>query len=178
MACSFWDRKSFEEIYTIKSRDKGKPLSIAVRDFDALRRCVELTESQILDLQTYHRPFTIIAKRREEFRLPAFIDHPGYERLGVRIASECIEPRIAKDLDFPIFLTSANRSEEGEIYDSESVRRQLDISGLTVIEGSIPVRAPSDIFSYVGDTDVKAYLRKNHDPRDAASNPRKDSGTR
>jgi tRNA A37 threonylcarbamoyladenosine synthetase subunit TsaC/SUA5/YrdC len=55
-------------IYTLKGREKSKPLAILVPTWEDLIYETVLTPGQVNFLRTYKFPFTIVCEVRDDFR--------------------------------------------------------------------------------------------------------------
>lgn len=81
-----------------------------MRDYEDLKTYIEITDEQIEFLKQYHRPWSILGKRRADYVLPDFLDEKQYEKLSLRVAESCIDENIRDSVSYPLFLTSANLS--------------------------------------------------------------------
>lgn len=108
------DSVAVEGVYTLKGRDRDKPVSVAVPDIDAVERVATpsaLTRSFIEAFLP--GPVTVVCARK-----PAIPDvvTAGHDRVGIRIPAN----DVARDLlsrTPPLTSTSANRSGTGAITD-------------------------------------------------------------
>jgi tRNA A37 threonylcarbamoyladenosine synthetase subunit TsaC/SUA5/YrdC len=85
-----------------------------VRDFDDLDRYIVISSEQKEYLKNYPHPWSILGTRRGDFVLPDFLDANQYSKISLRVAERCIFPDIRDQIDYPIFLTSANLSGQRE----------------------------------------------------------------
>ena len=173
IACPISEHESYDNIYKIKKRDYEKPLAIMVEDFKWLNQNTDLTLEQIQFLKDYEKPFTILTESMplshwiqfEEEDL-CFRNREVYSKIAIRIANNTEQQKLIKKVG-PIFLTSANISDQPEIYKWSEIKRvfeyyltnnKIDFIGwfdLTYNDHT------SDIFEFEWDSlDIK-YLRKN-----------------
>lgn len=162
LACTLSDSDGYGEIYRLKGRDFKKPLAFLIKDFDSLPAYADLTDSQIEFLRQYTHPFTLLVAPKRDFRLPSFLDPDRYIRIGLRIGEKCLGREIYEKLPFPLFLTSANRSNEPECRSPKECEETFG-GKIHIIGGGLVSRPTSDIFSFVGDTMEIEYIRKNYE---------------
>lgn len=151
-------------MFKIKNRSLDKPVSVLIKDFEELKKYSNLNDEQINFLKSYPYPFTILTKPNKEFVLPDFLDGNVYSKIAFRIWKLAIEKEILKKIELPFFLTSANISNEKELYNSKEVEEAFveHIEDVTIISWQIPKAKPSDIFEFDWETLNLKYLRKNY----------------
>lgn len=163
LACSIQDEAGFLDIYKIKWRNYNKPLSIVVKNFDDLIKIIEISPEQINYLKNYQFPFTILWEKKDNFLLPEFLDKNMYSKIAIRIADICIPQKISKELQFPLFLTSANISWKEEIFDSDEIIGIFENKeNLKIFPWKIEKKSSSNIFEFVWNTLELKYLRQNY----------------
>lgn len=151
-------REEYNTIYRLKGRDFTKPLAWIVRDYEDLYEYIDITSEQIDLLKNYHRPWTILAPRRDSYILPDFLDPVQYSRIAFRVATACIpDLSIQAQLSYPLFLTSANLSGKKESSTLDEALRIFD--GLEGYDGGVCDEPPSDIFYFTQDGGVE-YVRR------------------
>lgn len=175
IACSISDQKNYEKIYKIKKRSLDKPLAVLVEDFKWLKNNTTLTTEQINFLENYNKPFTILTDCPHlkiwlnfvnEDTSEEFINRWVYEKIAFRVAHNSTQKRLTKE-NWPLFMTSANISNEPEIYNSREIKEKfwyyLDkwiikfVWENTWVLGKNP---PSEIFEFVWDSLEQKFLRK------------------
>ncbi len=165
IGCDIHDAVGYRDLYLMKWRDFDKPCAIVIRDFEDLKKYSSLNDEQINELKIYPHPFTILLTTNDTFKYPDFIDPEKYKKMAFRIAKQCIPEEVLDQISYPIFLTSANKSWERELYfpkDIASVFGEWKDS-LQIFEWNITPWLPgSDIFEFMGNTIEKRYLRKNY----------------
>ena len=176
IACPIHDVKSYNRIYKIKKRDLSKPLAIMVEDFNWLEKNTDLTTEQIQFLKEYKRPFTILTES-DHLKLwmnyvneddnEEFPNRDIYEVFAFRVAHTDIQKKLIKQ-EWPIFLTSANLSNEWEIYTAKEILTQFEyqivtdkIKFLWDNTEQLDQVWPSDIFSFIWESLEIEYMRKN-----------------
>ena len=152
--------EDFYEIYRLKGRSFEKRLAVVVRDFSMLADFADISPEQITFLKSYPYPWSVILPRKSNERYPSVLLGEEYEYISFRVASVIFHGKLDPDhLDFPLFLTSANRSGESE---SATLDAALEIfQGVQGIDGGICLLPPSDIFRFGSDRTVE-YVRRNH----------------
>jgi len=175
IACSIHDLKSYELIYKIKKRSLDKPLAILVPDFKWLEENTDLTNEQLDFLVNYEKPFTIITDC-SNLKLwinyvdednNEFINRDIYVKFAFRVANNSIEKRLVKE-NWPMFLTSANISDNPEIYFKNEIKKDFwsyiekwTIQFVWENMWNPEKNKPSDIFEFIWDSLEISYLRKN-----------------
>lgn len=159
LACSFSDQGWYTRIYELKWREEQKPLALVVESFDDIREFVEITDEQLDFLRSYPYPFTLLA--RPIISLPDFLDPEKYAFLGLRVAEKCIDANIRNNIQFPLFLTSANKAGEKECFTSDEVRGVFG-TRVTILWEESAWKKPSNVFSFIGDSLEREYKRRNY----------------
>ena len=144
-----------------------------VADFEYFKKNTLLTEKQIDFLINYKNPFTILIDRKKiiDKNLLEIIDSlPNsdiYEKIAFRVAHNFMHKKLIR-LNWPLFLTSANKSGNPEIFDTISVKREFE-KELENFEIKIfahnefcinSLKKSSDIFEFVEDREEVRYFRK------------------
>ena len=138
-----------QEIYKIKSRDYGKPLSAHVSSL-AMAESVLDSPSDIfykLAEKFLPGPLAIIAKKNNSV---SDIITSGMNTISIRYPSnlECL--KLISAFGSPIAATSANISGESALVNSEDVFKKFDGILSAVVEGTCELRTESTIISIVG----------------------------
>lgn len=164
LACSIYDEEAFHRIYMMKWRDFDKPLAILLRNYSDLRTYTDISDAQLLFLQTYTHPFTLLVRPNENFSYPDYMDKNKYAKIAFRIAEQCISQEFQDEIPYPVFLTSANKSGFPEAYTGDEVTWIFSvwIDSLKVFDSKIPEKLPpSDIFEFIGNNLEVNYIRRN-----------------
>ena len=172
IACPISEYDSYEDIYKIKKRSLDKPLAIMVDSFKWLGKNTDLNTEQINFLKNYKKPFTILTSSdpinhwlNYEDEFWSFLNREIYKSIAFRVAHTPEQLKLIKNV-WPIFLTSANISNEPEIYDLKTLKNNfkyyLDKNIVKLIESkNIKNSPPSDIFEFIWESIEIKYLRKN-----------------
>ncbi len=173
IACPISDTKSYERIYKIKKRDLSKALAIIVPDFKWLENNTNLNLEQIDFLKNYKKAFTVLADC-DHLKLwinyideenNEFLNRDIYKKFAFRVAHNNTQKKLLKK-HWPMFLTSANISNNPELYSPEEVEKEfwyyLSNKKIEFLwSQKLEKTSPSDIFEFEWESlDIK-YLRKN-----------------
>lgn len=161
--CSVISVDDYNEIYNVKWRWFDKLLAVMVWDFEDIKNIAEISEDNLNFIKNYPYPFSVLLTPKSWF-LP--LDLPNiwdYKRVSVRVANIKFQKDLIKKL-WPIFLTSANKSGEEEIYSVSEFKRQFvnDLDKIEIADfNDIEVSPPSDIF-LIKDTWELEFVRRNY----------------
>lgn len=153
------EKSDFEAIYRLKGRDSTKKLAFLVRDFDELQKIAIISDEQIKIIKNYPHPFSVLLPPNKDYNFPDFLKIDNYPLISVRIWEECLPKEILEKLEFPLFLTSANKS--GERESATFVEAKKNFPEIEGFDGGICNNPPSDIFSF-SEKDELVYLRQNY----------------
>lgn len=111
LACNANNHQAIRELYEIKGRNEFKPVAICVPSIKDLRHWSEASHLQN-DLLEKLLPgaVTIVLRRSKNLDNP-YLNH-GIEKIGIRIPKFDFIQKVSEMCEFPIALTSANRSSE------------------------------------------------------------------
>lgn len=152
-------QEDFEKIYQLKWRDISKKLAFVVKNFDELSEIAIITEKQKNFLKNYPFPFSVLLPPNKNFNFPDFLKIDNYQLISVRIWEKCLPEKILEKIEFPLFLTSANKSSEKESTTfSQAQKIFWKISGF---DGGICNKKPSNIFSFWENNEI-VYLRQHY----------------
>lgn len=111
LACNANDPLAIQKLYDIKGRDENKPVAICVDTINAVKRFgnAEHFKDDLLH-QLLPGPVTLVLHKSQYLHNPFL--NPGVSKIGIRIPDYPFIQNIAKCCEFPIALSSANRSSE------------------------------------------------------------------
>lgn len=110
MGCSIFSISGADKIYTIKQRDRSKPLLILVDSIEMLKKYIADIHPRVETLLVYHKqPLTIIYKANN--RLPIHL-LCGNHTIGIRVVQDEFCKSLINLLGHPITSTSANLSNQ------------------------------------------------------------------
>jgi len=111
LACNANNHEAIRKLYEIKGRNESKPIAICVPTIKDLRHWSEASHLQN-DLLEKLLPgaVTIVLRRSKNLDNP-YLNH-GIEKIGIRIPKFEFIQKVSEICEFPVALTSANRSSE------------------------------------------------------------------
>jgi L-threonylcarbamoyladenylate synthase len=152
IGCSALSKKAVEKVYSVKGREKEKPLSIIVSDIGMISQYCHVgkKEREVLE-RLLPGPYTLLLKKRKD--MPAATGG----KIGIRMPEHFFIITVARQLGVPIVTTSANKKgkkapvEVGEI--DEGVKKAVAV----IVDGG---RCRHGKESTIIDLVEKAVLRK------------------
>lgn len=140
------DTKAIRLIYTVKAREKNKPIALIASDFRQVKRffIMSVAEERLTKL---HWPgaLTIVLKPRKAIAARAL----GASKIGVRVPRHAGARNLAKRLGRPIAATSLNISGRPAMKSRKEVARTFP--GLALLSGACgPSRKPSTVVMMQG----------------------------
>ncbi len=101
---------ALEKVFAIKKRDKDKPVSVAVSDFEMMENLVYIGEKERRFIEIFlPGPVTVVMKKKEY--VPSMLTS-GSDLLGIRYPAHETTIRLIQLAGVPITSTSANISGE------------------------------------------------------------------
>ncbi len=173
LSCPISQIENYNKIYEIKNRQKDKAIAIMVSDFDYFEQNTKLTLKQIEFLKNYKNPWTILIDKekicdKNLLKIISSLDNSEiYIKIAFRVAHTFMHRRLIEE-KWPLFLTSANKSTNPELFDTISVKKEFEKE---IKENKIRVFAHndyyikseknySDIFEFEDNSLEINYLRK------------------
>ncbi|XP_063699818.1 threonylcarbamoyl-AMP synthase [Culicoides brevitarsis] len=153
LACNANNPRAIQKLYEIKGRDENKPVAICVDTISAVKRFgnADHLPDELLH-QLLPGPVTLVLFKSEFLNNPFL--NPGVSKIGIRIPKYSFIQEIAAKCDFPVALSSANRSSEksslnvgefknlwrelGAIFDGGQLGQDQQRAASTVIDVSEP----------------------------------------
>jgi len=143
------NEKAVLRVYEIKGRERDKPLTIAVSDFDMLERYAVLNEvSRELVRHFLPGKVTFIVPKTE--RVP---DSVNPRAIGVRIPDLDLTRRLIRSFGRAVTATSANRSGSPPKRDPREVAEEIEVD-LLLDYGVLPPSRPSTVVDLTGERPV------------------------
>ncbi|MDQ7009113.1 MAG: Sua5/YciO/YrdC/YwlC family protein [Candidatus Gracilibacteria bacterium] len=173
IACPISEIENYKKIFEIKKRDFRKPIAILVSDFNYFIENTKLNFEQINFLKNYNNPFTILIDKEkilDKSLLEIINNLPNseiYSKIAFRVAHNFMHKKLIR-LNGLLFLTSANISNNPELFDTISIKKEF---GDIIEKEEIKVLAhgdfcinsekkSSDIFEFEGENEEVVYFRK------------------
>ena len=147
LGANIFDNKAVRRIFDIKKRSFLKPLSIIVRDINAINLVAKISLAQKSTIRNYlPGPYTFILNKRNT--VPRYITG-GAGTVGIRVPDCELACRLASI--FPITTTSANLSDDEVLSNPREILDQLGCEVDLVIDaGDLNSRNPSSIIDLSG----------------------------
>lgn len=151
IGCDIFNKEAMDKIFTLKKRDKNKPLSFVCPELSWISRYAVVTPCILTIIKRFlPGPYTFILKSRRDFQL--------YRTVGVRVPDDKISTAIAHNLGSPISSTSANISGESVISTPSEIMNKIGDQLDLIIDSGIMSSEPSSVIDLSEDRPV--VLRK------------------
>jgi len=111
LACNANDSMAIKKLYSIKGREQMKPVAICVSNLKDLKlygNAKHLTDNLLNELLP--GPITIVLEKTQYLSSPYL--NPGVKKIGIRIPKFKFIQNLCANLEYPLALTSANKSSE------------------------------------------------------------------
>lgn len=150
IGANIFSNTALEKVFNIKKRDKNKPVSVAVSDFEMMKALTYIgeTEKQFIDM-FLPGPVTIVLKKKEN--VPDSLTS-GSDLLGIRFPAHETTIKLIQLTGVPITSTSANISGEAP----PNKISQIKIAADYIIDGGECSGEPSTVVDLVN----KKIIRK------------------
>lgn len=111
LACSANNPTAIQKLYDIKGRDESKPVAICVADLYQLKQWGEASHLPD-DLLTQLLPGAVTIVLYKTLKLDNPYLNPGVSKIAIRIPDHSFIQQVSAAFNYPIALTSANKSNE------------------------------------------------------------------
>ncbi len=152
LGCNALSKEAIGKIYSLKSREKRKPLSVIMANKEMIDEYCELSQEQKEMLaKMLPGPYTFVVNLKK--KMPA----TNTEKIGIRVPSHFFMRTVSKRLWLPIVATSANISGEKEALTLEEVSEEVKQKSDLLLDGGKTIYSkPSTVIDLV----EKKVLRK------------------
>lgn len=163
LVCNANDENAVKKIYSIKKREKNKPLSLFLKNTNELKKYVdcELTSNIKKILDTYWPgKLTVIFKKKK--KLYDYITS-GKDTIAIRIPHKKLLQEILNKIDFPLAQTSCNLSHEKEYSSAKEIYEKIgdeidlivdNIENITNVPSTI-IFVDNDKINLIREGDIK-----------------------
>lgn len=183
LACSANNPTAIQKLYDIKGRDGNKPIAICVANLHELKKWGEASHlSDELLTQLLPGAVTVILHKSSKLDNPYL--NPGLAKIAIRIPDHLFIQQVSAAFNYPIALTSANRSSEkstlevceftelwpklGAVFDGghlgKNTDEQLQRSASTIVDLSQPgfyvINRPGIALNHTIDVMVHHQLKR------------------
>jgi len=132
LGCNALSEKAVAKIYSIKAREKGKPLSILVSDYAMLLKYCEVSPAQERILHALlPGPYTFILTLRKKLPVSTTME------IGIRVPEHYFMRQASKELGMPIVSTSANISGEKDAAKLADVDKEVSSLADLLIDNGV-----------------------------------------
>lgn len=140
LGVNIYSETAIRKVYSIKKRERDKPISICLSEFDDLEKIAETGIWSKEIRKNLPGPFTIILNSKECIS-PLLTG--GSKKIGIRIPKNNICRELTRK--FPITSTSANLSGESVPCSADEVARKLGDQVDLIIDGGETTKKPSTV---------------------------------
>lgn len=161
LCCNALDKNAVEKIYSLKNRDKDKPISLFIKNIDELSKYIaqDISDST-KELLDKHWPgaLTVIFKKKNNAS-----DYltSNKDSIGIRIPDDRLLNEILNKIDFPLAQTSCNMSNEKELKSADEIYEKFgDKIDLIIATEKDLDNKPSTIISIV-DNNIQIIRQGN-----------------
>lgn len=118
LGCDATNARAVERIFSLKGRNRGKPLPVIVESLKAVERYALLDGRAIaLAKKFMPGPLTLVVEARKD----AFPKNLSSSGIAFRISSHSFARSLARELGRPVVSTSANPSGKPSIFSAEKI---------------------------------------------------------
>lgn len=142
--CDAYSSQALEKVFSLKQKDRGKPVSMIVAD-RAMAEQYVLWDQQVEEMwERYaYGPYTMIVPKKTDVALGMALHY----RVGIRVPQYDLLLEVAKAFGKPIAVTSANTSGNSVHYSIDDVAQDIDITQIDYVcdIGILPENPPSTL---------------------------------
>lgn len=132
----------FEKLMNLKKRPKNKSFPIMCSDLEQIKKVAIVNEKTELIIKKFMPgPITLVLKKKDN--IPSYISN-GKDTIAVRMAPSKNLQELIKKINSPIFMTSANISNEPVCKNIEEIEQKLKKLD-AIVEGKVQYKEASTI---------------------------------
>lgn len=148
-------RTAVHAIRRLKGSEEEKPLLMIVSEEEEARKYAFFSEEAERFAKKWPAPLTLLLPKKES--VPEWITNNS--SVGVRVPDHTLTLELLRTLQEPLVSTSANRSGEKEMYDTQSVFFEFKETNCLFLDaGTLPHKKPSTLLKV--DTESTTILRE------------------
>lgn len=149
LGADLFSRKAIDRIFTIKNRDRKKPLALLCPDLSDLSRYARVSTFAYRTLRHLTPgPFTFIL---DATRIVPDMLVTRQKQVGIRIPDSPLARAISAGLGRPLVTSSATDREGNPLVDPRDIKAALGEQLDLIVDGGICVNEPSTVVSLLGD---------------------------
>lgn len=143
LGANIFDDQAIEKIFKAKGRDFNKPLSVAMADFDTIKKIAYVSKEQEKILRKFlPGPYTFVLRKK---KIVSDLITGKSGLVGIRMPDNKKALAIIKQAGFPIISTSANLSGKSEVVKTDEIKVKVDF----ILKGVCRHKKPSTIVDLV-----------------------------
>ena len=149
IGCDLESKKAIDRLYSVKGRDRKKPLAFLCPDLSDVARYAVVSNFAYRTMrQLTPGPFTFVL---EATKLVPEMMRTKQRQVGIRVPQAPLMLAIAAKLGRPIVTTSATDLEGNVLTDARQIKDELGNRLDLILDGGVQPNEPSTIVSLIGD---------------------------
>jgi tRNA threonylcarbamoyl adenosine modification protein (Sua5/YciO/YrdC/YwlC family) len=149
IGCDLLNRRAIERLYTLKARDRRKPLSFLCPDLSDVAKYGHVSNFAYRTMrQLTPGPFTFVL---EATRAVPDMMMTRQKQVGIRVPDAPFARRLAEELGRPLVTTSATDPEGNVLVDAREIKERLGHGLDLILDGGVMQNEPSTVVSLLGD---------------------------
>ncbi len=149
IGCDLESKKAIDRLYSVKGRDRKKPLAFLCPDLSDVARYAVVSNFAYRTMrQLTPGPFTFVL---EATKLVPEMMRTKQRQVGIRVPQAPLMLAIAAKLGRPIVTTSATDLEGNVLTDARQIKEELGNRLDLILDGGVQPNEPSTIVSLIDD---------------------------
>jgi tRNA threonylcarbamoyl adenosine modification protein (Sua5/YciO/YrdC/YwlC family) len=149
IGCDLLNRRAIERLYTLKARDRRKPLSFLCPDLSDVAKYGHVSNFAYRTMRHLTPgPFTFVL---EATRAVPDMMITRQKQVGIRVPDAAFARRLAEELGRPLVTTSASDPDGNVLVDAREIKERLGHGLDLILDGGVMQNEPSTVVSLLGD---------------------------
>jgi tRNA threonylcarbamoyl adenosine modification protein (Sua5/YciO/YrdC/YwlC family) len=149
VGCDLFNKKAIEKLYTLKGRDRKKPLAILCPDLSDVAKYGHVSNFAYRTMkQLTPGAFTFILQATRQ--VPEMM-MTKQKQVGIRVPDAPLAQRLTAELGNPLVTTSASDLEGNVLLDAKDIKDHLGHGLDLILDGGVVQNEPSTIVSLLDD---------------------------
>lgn len=149
LGCDLFSKKGIDRLYSLKDRDRRKPLSFLCPDLSDVAKYAHVTTfAYRLMRQLTPGPFTFVL---EATRVVPQMMQNRQKQVGIRVPQAPLMLEIAAQLGRPVVTTSATNRDGEPLVDPKDIKDSLGHGLDLILDGGIQPNEPSTVVALIED---------------------------